>query len=434
MSNDSARRHRISRLPKDLLEDLRPPQSYSVRGEEFAIGGQRMAEKGAMGKTATRGIDMIIKHKQAIRLLVVALAAIAWATAPALAQARTIKVTPTGSTTAIQEAVNEAVPGDTVFVRPGTYAGPTVSVQTSDLTIRGGKAAVIDATGDTYGITVGTKLTFDEGPTCPAYGVSNFTISGLTVENADDTGIFLFGVDKFHVTRGSYLNNDEYGIFPRCSRDGLIDKNSGGGGDDATIYVGVDNNVTVEGNKLTNGELGIELESTDNSFVLNNTLKNNTTGIFVIVLPGLPKSSTEKALIEGNVVHRNNRPNPFPPLCQEPESPPGCTEEFTDDLQLLPSGTGILNVGGHEVTIRKNTVTNNSTVGVGVVENPFGFGSSNNTTVTENKIVQNGRAPDPRTQGSGDIVYLDNPGNGSCISGNVFKTTFYPFGEPPACI
>jgi Right handed beta helix region len=125
------------------------------------------------------------------------------------------------------------------------------------------------------------------------------------------------------------------------------------------------------------GELGIELENTDNSVVRNNLLSDNTTGIFVIVLPNLPRSSTEMALIEGNVVHKNNRPNPFPPVCQAPGTPPGCVEEFFDDLQLLPSGSGILN-GGHDVTIRGNVVVNNDTVGVGVVENPFG--SSNGTS------------------------------------------------------
>lgn len=85
------------------------------------------------------------------------------------------------------------------------------------------------------------------------------------------------------------------------------------------------------------------------------------------------------------------------------------------------------------MTIRGNVVTNNDTVGVGVVENPFGFGSSNDAVVTRNVVVQNGKSPDPRTQGSGDLVYLDNPANGSCISGNVFKTSFFPFGAPPTC-
>jgi parallel beta-helix repeat protein len=377
---------------------------------------------------------MALYRRSALGPIVVAVAAtVLWALMSSPAQARTIRVAPTGSTSAVQTAVDEAVPGDTILVAPGTYSGPTISVKTSGLTITGSKAAIIDATGDTFGITVGTQLTFDPGPACPAFGVSNFKINGLSVRNAEQTGIFLFGVDKYEVSGGEYLDNGEYGIFPRCSRDGLISHNSGGGGNDATIYVGVDENTVVEKNRLSNGELGIELESTDNSFVLNNKLTDNTTGIFVIVLPNLPKSSTETALIEGNVVHKNNRPNPFPPLCQAPGTPPVCTEEFFDDLQLLPSGSGILNVGGHNVTIRKNVVNNNDTVGVGVVENPFGFGSSNDTVVTSNTIVQNGKRPDPRTRGSGDIVYLDDPANGSCISGNVFKTSFFPFGEPPAC-
>src|SRR5262249_7349968 len=156
---------------------------------------------------------------------------------------------------------------------------------------------------------------------------------------------------------------------------------------DATIYVGEDERTTVENNGLTNGEFGVELENTDNSVVRNNSLTANTSGIFVIVLPGLPKSSTETALIEGNNVNKNNRPNPFAPVCEAtPPSPPnlpGC-EKFFDDKQLLPSGTGILNVGGHKVTINNNNVTSNNTVGVGVIENPFGFGSSNETRVTNN--------------------------------------------------
>jgi parallel beta-helix repeat protein len=378
-------------------------------------------------------MNMILKQRRALGLLAVAFAATIWCVTPT-AQARKIRVAPTGSTSAIQTAVDEAVPGDTIVVAPGTYSGPTISVKTSGLTITGSKAAIIDATGDTYGITVGTQLTFDPGPACPAFGVSDFNISGLSVRNAEETGIFLFGVDKFEVSGGDYLNNGEYGIFPRCSRDGLISQNSGGGGNDATIYIGVDENTVVEKNRLTGGELGIELENTANSVVQGNKLTDNTTGIFVIVLPNLPTSSTETALIEGNVVHKNNRPNPFPSVCQAPGAPPGCVEEFFDDLQLLPSGSGILNVGGHNVTIRGNVVNNNDTVGIGVVENPFGFGSSNDTVVVNNTITQNGKSPDPRTQGSGDVVYLDNPANGSCISGNVFKTSFFPFGTPPACI
>src|SRR6185437_14756405 len=287
-----------------------------------SLGAFRAGRNAARARRA--GVFMSKNARRTLGLLAVALLGAALLASPA--QAKTIKVVADGTTEAIQAAIDSASPFDTVVVPSGTYTGPTVKVETSNLTLKGSQKAVIDATGNTYGITVGTKLTFDEGPTCPALSVKNFRIIGLTVKDADDTGIFLFGVDGFHVSGGSYLDNDEYGIFPRCSREGLIDRNSGGGGDDATIYVGVNDGVTVERNNVTNGELGIELESTDNTVVRKNTVKANTAGIFVIVLPGLPKASTEKALIEENNVMANNRPNPFPPLCNEgePENPPGC--------------------------------------------------------------------------------------------------------------
>src|SRR5262245_28009830 len=189
---------------------------------------------------------MVLTQRGAIRLLVIVLMGMACLMLAATARANTITVPATGSTVAIQNAVNAAAPGDTIVVSPGTYSGPTVHVQTSNLTITGGPAAIIDAKGNTYGITVGKKLAFEPGPTCPALELSNFKISGLTVENAVNIGIFLFGVDGFEVTGGRYLNNGEYGVFPRCSHNGAITKNSGGGGNDATIYVGVDDHVTVE--------------------------------------------------------------------------------------------------------------------------------------------------------------------------------------------
>ena len=238
-------------------------------------------------------------------------------------------------------------------------------------------------------------------------------------------------VDGFHVTGGNYVDNAEYGIFPRCSRDGVIDKNSGGGGEDATIYVGVDDNVLVEGNHLSDGVIGIELEDTENTIVRNNNVTGNVAGIFIIVLPGLPRDSTGPALIEGNVVNKNNLTNPFPPACDENGQPAGC-EPFFEDLQLLPSGVGILNVGGHNITIRDNVANNNNTVGIGAAFDPITGDTSAGTIVTGNVAQQNGKSPDPRSTGSGDLVYLDDPTNGSCFTNNVHKTEGFPFG-PPLC-
>jgi parallel beta-helix repeat protein len=330
---------------------------------------------------------------------------------PAAAAADTIVVK-----TTIQAAVDAASPGDTIFVPRGVYHEGVV-VDKSGLTIRGTQLAVLDATGQEFGIRVGTGAAGDPPvfPGCPDLSIHGFALEGLTVRNAEDTGVFLRGVDGFRLIGTRYQDNGEYGAFPRCSRNGLIEGNTGGGGLDATIYVGVDDNVVVAKNVLTKGEIGIELENTRNSVVRANVLTGNVAGILAVVLPGLPTTSLEHARIEGNTIFLNNLPNPFPP------SPPA---PLTDDLQLLPSGTGILNIGGDDVVIRHNWIFGNGTAGIALLENPFGFGAPDDNQVRENVVVHNGLDPDPRAGGqAGDLLY-DGSGSGTCFANNAFQTDF----------
>jgi parallel beta-helix repeat protein len=327
----------------------------------------------------------------------------------AASAAKTIKVT-----TTIGAAISAADSGDTIVVPPGTYHEGGLVVTQDDLTIRGSKGAVLDASGNSIGIRVGADRITGDPPVCPALTVENFTIKGLTIRDASFTGIFLIGVDGFRVTGGRYIDNEEYGVFARCTHDGLIDHNSGGGGDDATVYVGVDDDIVVKKNKLSDAVIGIELENTTDSHVAGNKLRGNVTGILVVVLPGLPTSSTENAVIKRNVIKVNNLPNPFPP------PPP-----FFDDLQLLPSGSGVLNVGGDAVTIRDNVISKNNSFGVGLVGNPFGFGPPDDNRVLSNTILHNGANPDPRAFLSGDIVY-DGSGSNNCFADNVYRTDAPP--------
>ena len=115
--------------------------------------------------------------------------------------------------TTVQAAVNKARPGDIILVPPGTYR-ETVRVLKDNITILGSEGAVIEARGFANGIHVGADI-FAQGPNpvCPAVAVKNFTLIGLTIQNAVNNGIFLSGVDTYTLAHGKYLNNGDYGTF-----------------------------------------------------------------------------------------------------------------------------------------------------------------------------------------------------------------------------
>lgn len=323
-------------------------------------------------------------------------------------------------TDSIQTAVDAAEPGDTIVVPPGTYPGGVV-VDKSDITIRGSRAAVIDATGYQYGIQVGTArigVGPDGYPLCPPLALHGITIDGLTIQHAEDTGVRLIGVDGFRLTHGRYVDNEEYGPFPICSANGLIDFNQVSGTEDAGIYVGDDTGVTVANNHVTGCAIGVEIENSVHSVVRNNEAIGNTVGILVVLLPGLPMPVNDDTTIEDNVVDHNNFPNPVP-------------ADSGDEVGLLPTGTGILNVGGDHVLVTGNSVVGNDSVGVAIIQSPFGAldprleVNPDDNAVQANTILQNGHQPDPvrATTPGADIVY-DGTGAGNCFGRNVFMTEF----------
>lgn len=329
-------------------------------------------------------------------------------------------------TTTIQAAVDAAQPGDTILVPPGTYR-ESVLVDKSDLTIVGTPAAIIDAAGFRTGIRVGTGRISRDGPApaCPPLAVTGFTLSGLTITHAGFSGVFLIGVDGYHLTGTSYVDNPVYGPFPVCSRNGLIDFNHVVGGGSAVgpsldtgIYVGDDDGVTVRHNSVTNYVIGVVVENTINATVQDNLLKGNTAGIYVAVLPDHPRPFTDNVVIERNQVVNNNLPNPVP-------------ADSGDEIGGVPTGVGIVNLGSDHVVVRHNRVLGNDSLGVIVLQNLFGpldpriEPNPDFNEIRGNVILQNGHNPDPVraiTPGA-DIVY-DGTGTGNCFADNVFATEF----------
>jgi hypothetical protein len=173
----------------------------------LSLGGNRTAElanKSSEGERAMKQLTKFTLSTVLIRRIVVLLSLFGCLLGPILSVRSASNVIVVSST--IQAALDAANPGDTILVPPGTYH-ENLRVTKDNITIAGSKGAVIDA-GDRIGIRVGigSRTVVNGILTCPAFGLHNFTLKGLTIRNASFAGVFLIGVDGYHLTGTKYVD------------------------------------------------------------------------------------------------------------------------------------------------------------------------------------------------------------------------------------
>lgn len=271
----------------------------------------------------------------------------------------------------IQDVVNRAQAGDTILVEPGYYH-QSVYIDKEDITIRGlqkdGKFAELNG-----------ELKLNDGIIASGHGI---TIDGFLVKAYKGNGIMTQGANNFKIIN-NHVHGAFYSIFPQYGKNGLIKGNTITGAEDAGVYVGMCDNVDIIDNIAHGNVMGLEFENTRNAMMANNEVYNNSAGITLTLIPGLPVKDAMNIVIRDNNIYNNNLEN-FAPA--------------SSIAATVPSGIGLAIVAVDNVLIHNNVIKDNTNAGLFVVDMAsFGLGGdsktdpySDNLKIFENTWDNNG--------------------------------------------
>ncbi len=192
----------------------------------------------------------------------------------------------------------------------------------------------------------------------------NIVIKNLSIEDAPGDGVkaqhtkgITFQAINVTWTNGDKSKNGTYAIYPVQCEGVVVDGCVASHSRDAGIYVGQSTNIEVKNNLAFGNVAGIEIENSDQAMVYDNEVRDNTGGILVFNLPGLPKSDGFGTKIYRNKVFNNNHRN----FALEDESLAN-----GNPVSMIPPGSGIILMAAKEVEVFENQIYHNKTVGVSI--------------------------------------------------------------------
>ena len=309
----------------------------------------------------------------------------------------------------IQEAVNEASPGDLVLIAPGAY-NETVEVTTDRIVIRGEdrNTVVLDGQHELLnGIVVAANGVAVENITVTGYRQNGVLFSGAyaTGERGDTPGYdSSYGLDEFVVDgyRASYVttyNNGLYGLYAFAARNGIFEHSYASGHPDSGFYVGqckpcnaVLRNLVAEKNAI--GYYGTN--ASGDVWVVQSVFMNNRLGIAPNSQDAEKLAPQQDTWVVANLVVNNDDAN-------TPEIPEGFF------------AGGIAVGGGTKNNVWKNRIEDH--FGAGLLVIPLNKYDPENNVIRENVFTNN----------TFDIVVRVN---GAAPGTNCFAANTYVRSDP----
>ena len=309
--------------------------------------------------------------------------------------AETIEISPSADAyIEIQEALILASPGDIIKLSNGVYElEDSLSIDIDGISFIGSDINK-------------TILSFEKQQT-GAQGLlitsDNVTLSDFAVVNAKGDAIKAKGVDnikfikvKTEWTGGPKETNGAYGLYPVESTNILIDNCVAIGASDAGIYVGQSQNIIVKNSRAEFNVAGIEIENSYYADVFDNIATNNTGGILVFDLPGLPQQGGHHVRVFNNKIINNN------------------TDNFAPEGNIVgevPRGTGVIVQANSFVDIFENTIEENETINIAIVTYPYETEDKEynphprNVQIYNNTFGKSGYRPDLETGELAKMLY-----------------------------
>jgi len=169
-----------------------------------------------------------------------------------------------GNYTKIQDAINDASEGDTVFVYNGTYVENVVVDKSINLFGEKRNNTIVDGNENGYVVHV-----------CSDW----VNISGFTIKNCSYScsGVYIPFTSNSNKISDNNISNNDYGIILSYSNSNTITNNIISNNEEG-IHIHGDKN-TISGNIISNNEDGIFVFSSQNNNISGNALMGNVFGI-----------------------------------------------------------------------------------------------------------------------------------------------------------